>query len=136
MTTPEAPETGVGGRVGLTALTALAPAVWGTTYIVTTKLLPPGYPVFGAMMRSLPAGLLALVLARRLPRGAWWGKSLVLGGLNIGAFFPLLFLGAERLPGGVAAAVAGAQPLIVLALGSLVLHDRIRPAASSVHAHA
>jgi probable blue pigment (indigoidine) exporter len=40
---------------------------------------------------------------------------------------PLLFLAAERLPGGVAAAVAGAQPLIVLALGALVLHERIRP---------
>lgn len=57
-------------------------------------------------------------------------KSLVLGILNIGAFFPLLFLAAERLPGGVAAAVAGAQPLIVLALSALVLRDRIRPASA------
>lgn len=117
-------------RVRLLLLTALAPISWGTTYFVTTELLPPGHPLFAALVRSLPAGLLALVLARRLPRGAWWGKSLVLGGLNIGAFFPLLFLAAERLPGGVAAAVAGAQPLIVLVLGSLMLHDRIRPAAA------
>lgn len=117
-------------RLRLLLLTALAPISWGTTYFVTTELLPPGHPLFAALLRSLPAGLLALIIARRLPRGAWWWKSLVLGGLNIGAFFPLLFLAAERLPGGVAAAVAGAQPLIVLALGSLVLHDRIRPAAA------
>lgn len=114
-------------RLTLVLLTALAPIAWGTTYLVTTELLPPGHPLFAGLLRSLPAGLLAVVVTRRLPRGAWWWKAFALGALNIGAFFPLLFLAAERLPGGVAAAVAGAQPLIVLALGALVLQERIRP---------
>lgn len=117
-------------RLTLILLTALAPIAWGTTYLVTTELLPAGHPLFAALLRSLPAGALALALGRRLPRGAWWGKSLALGALNIGAFFPLLFLAAERLPGGVAAAVGGAQPLIVLGLGALVLNERIRPATA------
>lgn len=107
-------------------LTALAPIAWGTTYLVTTSLLPAGHPLFAGLMRALPAGLLAVALSRTLPRGTWWLKSLVLGALNIGAFFPLLFLAAERLPGGVAAAVAGIQPLLVLGLGALVVHERIR----------
>jgi len=114
-------------RLPLVLLTALAPLAWGTTYLVTTELLPPGHPLFAGLLRSLPAGLLAILLSRRLPHGAWWGKAFALGALNIGAFFPLLFLAAERLPGGVAAAVAGAQPLIVLILGALVLQERIRP---------
>jgi probable blue pigment (indigoidine) exporter len=114
-------------RLTVLLLTALAPIAWGTTYLITTELLPPGHPLFAGLLRSLPAGLLAVAISRRLPRGAWWWKALALGALNIGAFFPLLFLAAERLPGGVAAAVAGAQPLIVLALGALVLHERIRP---------
>jgi probable blue pigment (indigoidine) exporter len=114
-------------RLALVLLTALAPIAWGTTYLVTTELLPPGHPLFAGLLRSLPAGLLAVIISRRLPRGSWWGKSFALGALNIGAFFPLLFLAAERLPGGVAAAVAGAQPLIVLVLGALVLQERIRP---------
>ncbi|WP_226533321.1 EamA family transporter [Microbacterium paraoxydans] len=114
-------------RVPLVLLTALAPISWGTTYLVTTELLPPGHPLFAGLLRSLPAGLLAVALSRRLPQGAWWWKSMTLGALNIGVFFPLLFLAAERLPGGVAAAVGGAQPLIVLALGALVLQERIRP---------
>lgn len=118
-------------RLPLLLLTALAPIAWGTTYFVTSEMLPPGHPLFAGLLRSLPAGLLALALARRLPRGAWWWKSLVLGGLNIGAFFPLLFFAAERLPGGVAAAVAGAQPLIVLVLGSLILNDRVRPTVAA-----
>lgn len=108
-------------------LTAIAPMSWGTTYLVTTELLPAGHPMFAGLLRSLPAGLIALALARSLPRGAWWAKSFVLGTLNIGAFFPLLFLAAERLPGGAAAAVAGVQPLLTLGLGALVLRDRIRP---------
>ncbi len=121
-------------RPTVVALTALAPISWGTTYLVTTELLPAGHPLLAGLLRSLPAGLVALAMARTLPRGSWWIKSFVLGTLNIGAFFLLLFLAAERLPGGVAAAVAGAQPLIILGLGSLVLHDRIRPwsAAASV----
>lgn len=109
----------------LTLLTASAPAVWGTTYIVTTELLPPDHPLFAALMRALPAGLLALVLTRQLPRGSWWWKAAVLGTLNIGAFFPLLFIAAERLPGGVAATLGATQPIIVAFLALGVLAERL-----------
>lgn len=112
------------GRAGLTALTALAPAVWGTTYLVTTELLPPGHPLYAGLLRALPAGLLLLLVLRRLPEGVWWWRSLVLGALNIGLFFPLLFIAAERLPGGVAATVGAVQPLLVLALALPLLGER------------
>ena len=114
-----------GSRVGRTALTALAPTVWGTTYIVTTHLLPEGHPLFAALMRALPAGLLAVLIARQLPRGAWWWKSLVLGTLNMGAFFPLLFVAAQHLPGGVAATLGAAQPIVVALLAVVVLNERL-----------
>ncbi|MGD7732772.1 EamA family transporter [Propionibacteriaceae bacterium G57] len=113
------------GRVRRTALTAMAPMVWGTTYVVTTHLLPEGHPMFAALMRTLPAGLLALLISRQLPRGSWWWKSLVLGTLNMGAFFPLLFIAAQRLPGGVAATLGAAQPLVVVALTVALLHERL-----------
>ena len=107
----------------LVAVTALAPLAWGTTYSVTTELLPPDHPLFAALMRSLPLGLLAVVISRTLPRGDWWWKVAVLGILNIGAFFPLLFIAAERLPGGVAATLGAAQPLIVAGLAVAVLSE-------------
>jgi hypothetical protein len=113
------------GRVGNTIATALAPASWGTTYLVTSELLPSGHPMFAALARALPAGLLALVLTRRLPHGGWWWKSMVLGALNIGVFFSLLFVTAERLPGGVAATVGSVQPTIVALLAWTVLHERL-----------
>ncbi|QTE00149.1 EamA family transporter [Streptomyces cyanogenus] len=111
-------------RAATVLLTALAPAAWGTTYVVTTALLPPGHPLFAGLMRALPAGLLGLVLTRALPQGAWWWKAGVLGALNIGVLFPLLFLAAERLPGGVAATLGATQPLLVAALAVPVLQDR------------
>ena len=114
-------------RTSVVLLTALAPLSWGTTYLVTTELLPAGHPLLAGLLRALPAGLIALMIGRTLPSGGWWLKSLLLGSLNIGAFFPLLFVAAERLPGGVAAAVAGAQPMIILGMSGLVLRDRIRP---------
>src|SRR5439155_8256978 len=83
--------------------TAIAPMLWGTTYVVTTELLPPHRPLLAALLRALPAGLLLVAITRVLPRGSWWWRSLVLGTLNIGAFNALLFVGAYRLPGGVAA---------------------------------
>lgn len=104
--------------------TALAPAVWGTTYAVTTLLLPPGHPLWSGVLRALPAGLLALAVARDLPRGAWWWKALVLGTLNIGAFFPLLFVAAYLLPGGVAATFGATGPLLVAALAVPLLSER------------
>ncbi|UVJ40239.1 EamA family transporter [Arthrobacter sp. CJ23] len=112
-------------RLQTTLLTAIAPAVWGTTYIVTTELLPPGHPLFASLVRALPAGLLAIVLARALPTGAWWWKSAVLGVLNIGAFFPLLFVAAYQLPGGVAATLGAAQPLVVAILVVIILREPI-----------
>ncbi len=115
---------GTGARAGRTLATAVAPAVWGTTYVVTTELLPAGHPLFAALMRALPAGLLALALTRTLPHGAWWWRAGVLGTLNIGAFFPLLFLAAERLPGGVAATFGAVQPLAVAGLAVVVLGQR------------
>jgi probable blue pigment (indigoidine) exporter len=99
--------------------------LWGTTYLVTTELLPPGRPLLAAVIRALPAGLLLVAITRKLPQGSWWWRSLVLGTLNIGAFFALLFVGAYRLPGGVAATVGAIQPLLVAALSTGLLRERL-----------
>ncbi|MGV9272090.1 EamA family transporter [Streptomyces griseosporeus] len=117
-------------RTATVLLTALAPASWGTTYAVTTEFLPPDRPLFTALLRALPAGLLLLGITRVLPKGIWWGRAAVLGALNIGAFFPLLFLSAYRLPGGMAAVVGSAGPLFVVGLSALLLGQR--PTARSV----
>lgn len=113
------------GRVWvLTALTATAPITWGTTYVVTSELLPTGRPLLSGAIRALPAGLIVLALTRTLPRGAWWWRAAVLGTLNIGGFFALLFVAAYRLPGGVAATLGALQPLVVAGLAFALLGER------------
>src|SRR3954470_13681652 len=104
--------------------TSLAPSIWGTTYLVTTQLLPADRPLLAAVLRALPAGILLVAATRRLPGGSWWWRAAVLGALNIGAFFALLFVAAYRLPGGVAATIVSAQPLLVAGLAAWLLAER------------
>lgn len=111
-------------NLGLAASTACAPAVWGTTYVVTAVFLPDGFPLWSGLLRALPAGLLAIAIGRSLPRREWWWKALALGTLNIGAFFPLLFVAAYLLPGGVAAIFGATNPLIIAALALPLLNER------------
>lgn len=110
-------------------LTAVAPAIWGSTYFVTTEFLPGFSPMTVAMLRALPAGLLLLLIVRQLPSGIWWGRIFVLGALNISIFLSLLFVAAYRLPGGVAATVGAVQPLMVILLAHFLLATPIRLAA-------
>lgn len=97
-------------------LTAAAPAIWGSTYIVTTELLPPGRPLTAALLRTLPAGVLLLLYARVVPQRRDWWRIAVLSALNIGFFQALLFVAAYRLPGGLAAVLGAVQPLLVMGL--------------------
>ncbi|WP_337024255.1 MULTISPECIES: EamA family transporter [unclassified Pantoea] len=103
-------------------LTALAPAIWGSTYIVTTQFLPPDRPFTAALIRVLPAGVLLLLFTLRLPASRDIGRLIILSALNIGVFQALLFVAAYRLPGGLAAVLGAIQPLLVMLLAWGVEH--------------
>lgn len=105
-------------------VTALAPIVWGTVYFVTTEFFPSDRPFLVGALRALPIGLLIVAAYRQLPSGLWWWRAGVLGFLNIGLFFALLFFAAYRLPGGIAATVVAMQPLFVALLAWNVLAQK------------
>lgn len=110
-------------------LTALAPTVWGSTYLVTTEALPAGYPVTLAALRALPAGLLLLAVTRCLPTRVWLGRIFLLGSLNFALFWTLLFVAAYRLPGGVAATLGSVQAMMVILMARGWLGTPIRAGA-------
>lgn len=110
-------------------MTAIAPIAWGSTYVVTRNLLPPESPLWGGVLRALPAGLLVLLAARVLPRGSWWWRSLVLGTLNVGGFFVLIYIAGQRLPSSLAATLMSTSAACMLLFAWLLLHRRPRAAA-------
>ncbi|WP_417495562.1 EamA family transporter [Maricaulis sp.] len=110
-------------------LTALAPAVWGSSYLVTSELMPAGYPVTIAALRALPAGLLLLALTRSLPPRAWLGRVFLLGAFNFALFWVLLFVAAYRLPGGVAATLGTLQAMMVIIMARGWLGTPVRAGA-------
>jgi probable blue pigment (indigoidine) exporter len=107
-------------------IAVLTPLIWGSTYLTTTQLLPPDRPMLAATMRALPAGIVLVLLTRQVPRG-WWGRMLLFSVLYVSAFFPLLFVAAYRLPGGVASVINSLMPIGVTLLAVPVLGTRIRP---------
>ncbi len=109
------------------ALTAVAPITWGASYFVTRQLLPLDAPLWGATLRALPAAMVLLALVRALPRGAWIWRSVVLGLLNVGVFFVLVYLAAQLLPSGVAASIMAISPLTLAGMSWALVGER--PAA-------
>lgn len=105
------------------AVTAIAPVAWGSNYYVTHEFLPAGHPLYGALLRALPAGLLLLAVSRRLPKGQWWWRSLVLGTLNMSAFFVLIYVAAQLLPTSVASTVMATSPVVMMLFAWLLLAD-------------
>jgi probable blue pigment (indigoidine) exporter len=110
----------------LILLTAIAPALWGTTYIVTTELLPADRPFIAAFLRLLPAGIILVMISRHLPQRSEWLRIIILAILNFAIFHVLLFVAAYRLPGGLAAVVGAIQPLMMMFL--IWIFDNRKPA--------
>ena len=108
-------------------VTAIAPVAWGSTYFVTHEFLPADHPLWGAVIRALPAGLLLLAVCRTRPRGSWWWRSAVLGALNTGVFFALIYLTAQLLPTSAAATIMATAPVMMMVMAWALLAER--PAA-------
>ncbi len=116
-------------RLTIILLTALTPIMWGSTYIVTTELLPANHPFLAALLRILPAGIILIACTRVLPKGLDWIKIAILGILNMGFFQAMLFIAAYRLPGGLAAILGAIQPMIVMVLMSVIAKAQLPKSA-------
>lgn len=102
---------------------AICTILWGFTYMLAGRWLPPHPEMAGAVRAVGGAGFLFL-LSRELPLPGWWGRMIVLGTLNVGFFFGLFFIGAMRLQGGVAAVFQALGPVLVLLMAWGILLRR------------
>jgi probable blue pigment (indigoidine) exporter len=113
-------------RIGWMLVTAIAPIAGGSSYVVTRQLLPAEDPLWGGLLRALPAGLILLAFSRRLPTGSWWWKSMILGVLNVGGFFVLIYIAGQRLPSSLAATLMSTSAVVMMLLAWAMLRQRPR----------
>lgn len=107
-------------------ITAIAPIAWGSNYYVMGSFLPADAPLWGAVLRALPAGLVLLLVARKVPKGAWWWRALVLGTLNMSAFFALVYVASQLLPSSIASMIMAASPIVMMVFAVSMLGERLR----------
>lgn len=94
---------------------AMIPAfLWGTTYAVTQETLANWPALLLGALRALPAGLLLLALKPSLPTKTQWRPIVIIGCINIGVFFSLIFLMALRLPSAVASVGMVSVPVFAM----------------------
>jgi probable blue pigment (indigoidine) exporter len=106
--------------------------------VTITEFAPDGRPLLVAAARVLPASAVLLLVGSirqpARPHGRDWWRTAALAVCNFGAFFPLLIVAVYRLPGGVAAAAGGLQPLLVAGLSVPLANRRPTPTELAVGA--
>jgi drug/metabolite transporter (DMT)-like permease len=109
--------------------------VWGTTWFAIRVCIGDGgYPTIeaAALRFGIAAGLLlpaVLISKVRLPRGATQWTWLTVAGVLDAIGYMLVYLGEERVPGGLAAVLFGIQPILLAILLAVSGMERVRPAA-------
>jgi drug/metabolite transporter (DMT)-like permease len=103
--------------------------IWGTTWFaIRVCIRADGYPTFDAVfLRFAIAAAVLLPIAaraRRWPRGSQW-VYIVLAGILDATAYLLVYVGEERVSGGVAAVLYGTQPLILAILLQLTRVEQL-----------
>ncbi|MFC6825331.1 DMT family transporter [Halopelagius fulvigenes] len=102
---------------------------WGTSFVAIEVGLPYFPPMLFAGVRYAAAGAIILAYAavtadRLLPRGRdEWTSVLVAGGLIIGAYHGLLYLGQMHVPGAVSSVVVSLSPVLTAVFAAVVLSE-------------
>jgi drug/metabolite transporter (DMT)-like permease len=103
--------------------------IWGTTWFAIRRSIGPGaFPTLDALaLRFVIAAVILVPIALRKrpwPKGRQWSWLVLAGVLDAGGYL-LVYLGEERVEGGVAAVVYGTQPLILAILLAATRMERI-----------
>lgn len=105
--------------------------VWSSAFSFAKILVGQTPPFAVSALRFLVAGtvagIVALALGQRLPRGAAAWRSIVVLGLCQNTLALGLFFNAmTRIPAGLAAIVASSMPLVVAGLAPLLIAEKVR----------
>ena len=123
-----------GGKAPLVVAYAACALIWGTTWYAIRACIggADGYPTWEALaLRFVIAGALIIpfgLAARPWPRDRATWIWIVVAGVLDAVGYALVYLGEERVSGGLAAVLYGTQPLVIALLMRLTGLDRVRRA--------
>jgi probable blue pigment (indigoidine) exporter len=103
---------------------AVGPILLALCWVLVGHL--PHSPLWIAVTRVLPGGLILLMLRPAWPAGCWWHRSIILGLINFGGFFTLQAVAVQHIPVGIAATIAATQVLLVPLGAVLLLNTPLR----------
>ena len=95
-------------------ITLIAPVLWGTSYAFMESGLDNGLPLWNALFRALPAGLLLLLIKPVAFDRKTLSYGSMVGFLNIGVFFVCMFIATYRIPGSLVATLGATMPIQVM----------------------
>lgn len=107
---------------------AMLPAfLWGTTYSMTQFTLPDWPPLLLGILRALPAGILLFLLKPNWPSKGTWKPLLLIGFINIGIFFCLIFVMAHTLPSAISSVGMMATPIAAMLMQWVISKQKPTP---------
>jgi drug/metabolite transporter (DMT)-like permease len=122
------------GTAPLVLAYAACALIWGTTWYAIRACIggTDGYPTWEALaLRFAIAGVLIIpfgLRARPWPKDRATWLWIVVAGVLDAAGYALVYLGEERVSGGLAAVLYGTQPLVIALLMRITGLDRVRRA--------
>jgi drug/metabolite transporter (DMT)-like permease len=125
--------TGSGARAVDYARLVAVPAIWGGTFVAGKHVVSVWSPMMGSFARYLVACAALLVAAFALERGLppltrrQWFATFVLGLLGVFAYNLFFMASLERLPASRAALIIALNPVITIAISSIVLREKLSP---------
>jgi drug/metabolite transporter (DMT)-like permease len=125
--------TGSGARAVDYARLVAVPAIWGGTFVAGKHVVSVWSPMMGSFARYLVACAALLVAAFALERGLppltrrQWFATFVLGLLGVFAYNLFFMASLERLPASRAALIIALNPVITIAISSIVFREKLSP---------
>ena len=100
-------------------IASIAPIIWGSSYLLVSLYLPEQFPLHISLLRTLPIGLLFLLLAGRIPALSWIKKAAMISFLGSGLFYLLQTVGSFLVPSSIIGVIIATTPIQALIIQSI-----------------
>lgn len=108
--------------------------MWASAFTSARMIVQDAPPLSALALRFLLSGLIGIAIARALGQSwrltpAQWRATIIFGLCQNALYLGLNFVAMQTVEASLASIIASTMPLLVAAVGWLILRDRLRPVA-------